>query len=136
MLTVAVMFSSVAVVLSLIGISTQNYEMFVGLIFFVMAWQSYKGMQSWAANSEKLRFGFEGPCLVISGAESESKLALSSVKKVVIQTKKNQPISVLLFPLSGSPVKIEGINDMQDFVANIKGIVGDSKVKNARFFHR
>jgi hypothetical protein len=136
MLTAALMFASVAVVLSVIGILTKNYGMFVGLVFLVMAWQSYKGMKSWVVNSEQLRFGFDGSSLVISGAEFESKLGLSSVKKVVVQTRKSQPVSVLLFPSSGSLEKIEGINDMQSFVSNIKGIVGDSKVKYARFFHR
>jgi hypothetical protein len=136
MLTVAVMFASVAVAFSLIGISTKNYGMFVGLIFLVMAWQSYKGMQSWVANAEKLCFAFDGPSLVISNTGFESKFLLSSVKRVVVQTRKNQPISVLLFHSSGSLQKIEGISDMNFFVENIKSIVGDYKVKYSRFFHR
>ncbi len=110
--------------------------MFIGLIFLFMAWQSFKEMQSWVANAEKLRFSFEGPSLVISSSEFESKMVLSSVKKVVVQTRKNQPVSVLLFPASGSLEKIEGINNMQPFVTNVKGIVGEAKVKYARFFHR
>lgn len=136
MLTVAVMFAAVALVLSVIGIVTKNYGMFVGLIFLAMAWQSYKGMRTWVAHTERLQFGFDGKNLVISGSEFESKMVLSSVKKVVVQTRKNQPVSVLLFPASGTLEKFEGINEMHSFVASIKDIVGDSKVKYARFFHR
>lgn len=136
MLIAAFMFAAVAAFLSILGVVTKNYGMFVGLIFLVMAWQYYKGMKTWVANSEKLRFGFDGQSLVFSGSEFESKMALTSVKKVVVQTRKNQPISVLLFPASGSLEKFEGIDDMQSFVANIKDIVGGSKVKYARFFHR
>ena len=136
MLTAAIMFAVVALVLSMLGVATKNYGMFVGLIFLVMAWQSYKGMKTWVANSEELQFGFDGQSLVFSGSEFESKMVLSSVKKVVVQTRKNQPLSVLFFPSSGSLEKFEGIDDMQSFVASIKGIVGDSKVKYARFLHR
>lgn len=135
-LTAAIMFAVVALVLSVLGIVTENYGMFVGFIFFVMSWQSYKGMKTWVDNSEKLRFSFDGQSLVFSGADFESKMVLSSVKKVVVQTKKNHPVSVLLFPSSGSLEKFEGIDDMQSFVAEIKSIVGDYKVKYARFFHR
>lgn len=136
MLIAAFMFGAVAVVLSILGVVNKNYGMFVGLIFLVMAWQYYKGMKTWVANAEKLRFSFDGQSLVFSGSEFESKMALASVKKVVVQTRKNHPISVLLFPASGSLEKFEGIDDMPSFVGSIKGIVGDSKVKYARFFHR
>lgn len=136
MLIAAFMFGAVAVVLSIIGIATKNYGMFIGLIFLVMAWQYYKGMKTWVANAERLRFDFDGQSLVFSGSEFGSKMALASVKKVVVQTRKNHPISVLLFPASGSLEKFEGIDDMPSFVGTIKGIAGDSKVKYARFFHR
>ncbi|MDN3652764.1 hypothetical protein QWY77_08295 [Thalassotalea ponticola] len=136
MVTAVVMFTTVALVLALIGVSTKNYGMFIGLIFLGMAWQAYKGMQSWVETSRMIRFGFDGSNLVISGPEFESKFLLTSVKKVVIQTRKKQPISILLFPSSGSLEKIEGINNMEAFTENIKGIVGDNKVKYASFFHR
>ncbi len=132
----AFMFVAVAVFLSIFGLVTKDYGMFVGLIFIVMVWQYYKGMKTWVANSEKLRFGFDGQSLVFSGSEFKSKIVLTSVKRVVVQTRKNQPVSVLLFPASGSLEKFEGIENMQSFVGGITGIVGDSKVKYARYFHR
>ena len=136
MITKVVMFATVAIVLASIGIFTRNYAMLIGLIFLVMAWQAYKDMTAWVENSSKIRFGFDGSYLLISGSEFENKLLLSSVKKLVIQIRRKEPVSVLLYPASGSLEKLEGIKDMQSFVSDIKSIIGDSKVKYARFFHR
>lgn len=107
MLIAVFIFGAVAVFLSILGVAIKKYEMFVGLIFLVMAWQYYKGMKTWVANVGNLRLGFDGQSLVFSGSDFETKMTLTSVKKVVVQTRKNQPISVLLFHASGSLEKLK-----------------------------
>ncbi len=130
------MFVAVSVVLSSIGVATANYAMLIGLVFLVMAWQTYSSMKRWMEISTKIEFGIEGSKLVIQGEFFRNEVSLSSVKKMVLQMRKARVLSVLLYSESGPPERFEGIENIQSFANEIEAVIGSGRVKHARFFHR
>ena len=132
----SLMYFTVSIVLAAIGVFTENYGMFIGLMFLYMAWHTYKGISGWVSHASSLTFSVEDDKLVFSGSAFENKVSLSSIKKMVVQTKKGQALSVLLFPDSGGLEKLEGIDGVKGFADEIKSIIGADKVKYAGFFHR
>lgn len=130
------MLAAVSVVLFVMAFITKNYALLFGLFFLFMAWQTYSSMKDWVATTSKIEFEIENSNLIITGESFKNETAIDSIKKMVLQTRKNRIVSIILYPESGAPEKVEGIHNIESFADEIKTIIGGEKVKCSRFFHR
>lgn len=136
MLIGSCMYLAITVLLVYLGYSNNNYGLFVGLIFLVMAWKTYTNISPWVLSSSKLSYCIDNDHLVTVGESFEYKLSISMIKKVVVQTRKDKILSILLHSKEGGLEKLEGIDNIEGFVTDMTNSLGKENVKYARFFHR
>ena len=137
MLIMVGIFVFVGVMIGWIGLSRDEYILFVFTLLLVFCgWKTYKNFIQWQRNDAiHTRFSVQGERFVMESQKFRREESLSDIKKIVLQYKKGKLLSVLIYS-PNSLGKLIGIEDLELLAKDIEQVIGSDKVKVARFFHR
>lgn len=135
-LLTAIMFAVIAFLMVVIGVFTENYGMFLGLIFLLFSWQSIPSIKYWSKYGTKIYLEIVGSDIIQGNSDQEVKISLASLAHMTVQKKGNAVKSILLKFESGGFHKFEGFENIDQLATEIEKIIGSSKVRVAKWLHR
>lgn len=113
-----------------------DWNLLVGGVLVVLGFYKFKELKYWNADNDEISLEIGKDCLTVSDPYQARSRKISSIDKAVFQLIRGKTKSIILHSSDGGITKLKGFEAMDEIASHLKELLGETKVKTAKFFHR
>lgn len=113
-----------------------NWAFLAGAYCVYLGFKKFKERSYWESNSDKIALEINADHLSVSDIYETQTLNLNNIEKVVLQPIHGKIKSIILYSSGGRVKKLQGFETMDKIANQLKELLGESKIKTAKMFHR
>lgn len=135
-IAVGLAFVSLGILLTYSMAIRADWEFLFGLFFIYLGFIKFKELKYWESNNNKISLKISQDSVSVSDTNENRSLKINSVNKVILQPIHGHIKSIVLHSSGGEMTKLEGFESMDKIAQQLKELLGESKVKTNKMFHR
>jgi hypothetical protein len=135
-ISIGSIFILVGLASSYAAIVGKNWEFLVGVVLIYSGFNKYKELQRWRTDSNRMFLEINEDNVSVSDSIEMRSLKVKSITKIVLQPIHGKIKSIVLHSSNDNITKLQGFESMDLIATHFKQLIGDSKIKTAKWFHR
>ena len=115
---------------------TGNWEFLAAAYCIYLGVNEFQELRYWRANRHKIALEINSETISVSDIHQTRTLQINQLKKAVLQPIHGKIKSIVLHSSNGDIDKLQGFETMDEIANQLQNLLGKSKIKTARIFHR